>query len=49
MKSFNRAQQWVYDLKDAKIKKIIVLCGNKCDLVYERQVSFEMASQFASE
>mmetsp|Transcript_17214 Transcript_17214/g.26588 ORF Transcript_17214/g.26588 Transcript_17214/m.26588 type:complete len:93 (-) Transcript_17214:276-554(-) len=46
--SFNNLSRWLADMKESSYSKmVIVLVGNKTDLVSEREVSAEEGQRFA--
>ena len=47
--SFKNVLEWLHTIKEESEKIPVVLFGNKCDLVDERQVSEEEAKRFANE
>ena len=50
LKSFLEVDQWIEDINTNGVNKeevSILLLGNKCDLISERQISFVKASEYA--
>ncbi len=47
--SFDKAKEWVRELKEEQRETTIALAGNKCDLVTQQQVPTDEARQYASD
>jgi len=49
MRSFDSIQRWLQDIKKYASEDVqIILIGNKCDLIENRQISYDQGKEFAN-